>query len=163
MALMARGLEFAAAAGLALLASACSIAARTDYVEKSAKVEAIRKDSLLGVDKAFAERAKAVGAAQAFRDFMAEDGKLLAGHGDPVTGSDAIFSLMATLPRGSTIDWTPVEALVAASGDLGVTWGEYKMSAPGKGGAVVEEKGRYVTVWRRDGRGRWRGVLDIGT
>jgi ketosteroid isomerase-like protein len=104
-----------------------------------------------------------VGAAAAFSDFMAEDGKLLGAGEDPVVGTEAIVAVMSELPEGADINWTPVEALVSDSGELGITWGEYRLSVPGEDGAAVEETGRYLTVWRKDDQGRWRGVLDIGT
>jgi ketosteroid isomerase-like protein len=132
-------------------------------VAPSADATAIRIESLMEADRAFAARAAEVGASAAFSDFMAVDGKLLGAAEEPVVGTAAIAALMASLPENAEISWTPLEAMVSDSGEFGVTWGEYRLAAPGADGAVVEETGRYLTVWRKDEQGRWRGVLDIGT
>jgi ketosteroid isomerase-like protein len=156
-------LTVAAAGGLALLVAACEAGLRSAYVAPSAEVTAIRAESLLEADRAFAARAREVGAAAAFSEFMAPDGKLLGAGEDPVVGTEAIVAVMAALPADAEISWTPNEAFVADSGELGVTWGEYRLSLPGEGGEASVQAGRYVTVWRKDETGRWRGVIDIGT
>ena len=45
--------------------------------------------------------------------------------------------------------------VVAASGDIGYTSGRYEMSAAGS-----TEKGKYVTVWRKEGDA-WKVTEDI--
>lgn len=155
-------LRIAIAAGAGLLAAACA-AGGGAYVAPSADATAIRVESLLEADRAFAARAQEVGPAAAFADFMAADGKLLGAAEEPVAGTEAIAALMGSLPENAEISWTPLEAMVSDSGEFGVTWGEYRLAAPGENGALVEETGRYLTVWRKDEQGRWRGVLDIGT
>jgi ketosteroid isomerase-like protein len=149
------------AAGAVLLAAAC--ASGGAYVAPPAEATAIRIESLLEADRAFAARAAEVGPSAAFADFMAADGKLLGAADEPIVGTEAIAALMASLPETAEISWTPLEAMVSASGEFGVTWGEYRLAAPGENGVLVEETGRYLTVWRKDEQGRWRGVLDIGT
>ncbi len=160
-------LKTAAVAAFSLMSAgmlaACGTAGRTAYVAPSEGVTEVRTESLLEADRAFAARAQDVGPAAAFADFMAEDGKLLGAADDPVEGTAAIFAVMVALPENAEMSWTPLEAIVSDSGEMGVTWGEYRLSAPGEGGAVIEESGRYLTVWRKDEQGRWRGVLDIGT
>jgi ketosteroid isomerase-like protein len=156
-------LRIAAAGAGVLLATACGAGPRDAYVAPSSAVVEIRAESLLAADRAFAARAREVGAAEAFIDFMDADGKLLGAAEDPVVGSEAIFSVMAALPDEADISWSPVEAFVADSGELGVTWGTYRLFIPGPAGEAVEETGRYLTVWRKDENGRWRGILDIGT
>jgi ketosteroid isomerase-like protein len=65
--------------------------------------------------------------------------------------------------RLTELSWVPEHAEVAASGDLAVTRGHYRIT-----GHVTEEgtgdaKGYYVTVWRRGGDGQWQVVCDVGT
>jgi ketosteroid isomerase-like protein len=151
------------AGSVALLAAACQTSLQSAYVAPSTEASAIRIASLLEADRAFSARAREVGAAAAFSEFMAEDGKLLGAGEDPVVGTEAIYSVMAALPAEAELSWEPIEGVVADSGELGVTWGEYRLTVPGDGGAAIEETGRYVTVWRKDEMGRWRGLLDIGT
>jgi ketosteroid isomerase-like protein len=75
-----------------------------------------------------------------------------------VSGTDAIrktFTEMTGTP-GFALSWTPTRADVAASGDLGTTIGTYEMSMAGS-----SEKGKYVTVWRKQTDGSWKVVDDI--
>ena len=63
-----------------------------------------------------------------------------------------------TYPAGSALSWTPVNAFGAKSGDMGVTTGDWTFTAPG----IKDIHGRYVTVWRKDASGHWKGLIDIG-
>lgn len=61
------------------------------------------------------------------------------------------------------VAWYPVFATVAASGDLGYTWGYYRwMSRDDKGMPAPPATGKYLTIWRRDASGRWKVVVDTG-
>ena len=61
-------------------------------------------------------------------------------------------------PGGPTLRWRPTDSGMAASGDLGWTVGEASFAWKEKG--VAPSPGRYVTVWAKDGGGRWMAVLD---
>ena len=50
---------------------------------------------------------------------------------------------------------------MAASGDLGWTWGDFVVIARGDDGEK-RSYGNYVNVWKKDGEGRWRVIADIG-
>ncbi|MFI5356475.1 MAG: YybH family protein [Opitutales bacterium] len=63
----------------------------------------------------------------------------------------------------AVLTWAPVEAEVAASGELGYTWGTYEYRSPGADGRDRVSRGHYVTVWRRTTDGRWQFVLDTGS
>jgi ketosteroid isomerase-like protein len=63
-------------------------------------------------------------------------------------------------PAKGRLEWTPLDAWGSRGGDLGVTTGTWKFSRI-PGGDVVAT-GRYVTVWRKDARGAWKGLIDIG-
>jgi hypothetical protein len=54
------------------------------------------------------------------------------------------------------VDWTPDGGHGSASGDMAVTTGLYTISV---GGNAIE-KGRYVTVWRKDAAGELKAVMD---
>jgi ketosteroid isomerase-like protein len=43
------------------------------------------------------------------------------------------------------------------SGDLGYTWGHYEITENGE-----SKRGKYMTVWHRDGSGVWKVVADMG-
>ena len=59
--------------------------------------------------------------------------------------------------------WHPVYATLAASGDLGYTYGYYRWtSRDDKGVPAPPAEGKFLTIWRRDDAGRWRVVVDMG-
>ena len=140
---------FLAAATLSLLAAPAGAA------------DLSAKDQLIAVDKAFAAEAKAKGAAIAFRDYMdPTDGLEFAGGKQPVRGAAAIFQAQGGDKPGGELVWTPVEAMAGAAGDMGVTWGHWTFTPPVKNPKIVT--GLYVTVWRKDAAGHWKGLVDIG-
>ena len=63
--------------------------------------------------------------------------------------------------RPNVIRWKPLRADVAASGDLGYTWGVAE-SGPGKEGPF-KPYGIYVTIWKRQADGKWKFVYDAAT
>jgi uncharacterized protein (TIGR02246 family) len=54
-----------------------------------------------------------------------------------------------------------VASAVSTAGDLGYTRGTYDSPMLGPGGKPVVERGKWVSVWKRDTDGRWRIVIDI--
>jgi len=60
-----------------------------------------------------------------------------------------------------SISWKPAQAVVAASGDLGYTVGSNEITFADAKGKVTRAQGRYLTVWRRNGGGPWKCVLDF--
>jgi ketosteroid isomerase-like protein len=117
---------------------------------------------VLAVDREFAARAAQVGAAAAFREFMDPDeGRLIPRVGPPAVGEAAIYAMMGGDARDpGRLVWTPEEAFVAESGEFAATWGSARY-IPNDADAP-ERQGRYVTVWRKDDDGRWRGLIDLG-
>jgi ketosteroid isomerase-like protein len=51
---------------------------------------------------------------------------------------------------------------MAASGDLGYTFGNYVLKAKDKDGKPVVEYGKYATVWKKQKDGSWKVVMDMG-
>ena len=50
---------------------------------------------------------------------------------------------------------------VDVSGDIAVETGTFSMTLTPKGGKAVEEKGKYITVWKRQADGTWKIARDI--
>jgi uncharacterized protein (TIGR02246 family) len=50
---------------------------------------------------------------------------------------------------------------VAAGGDLAFTQGTYESAMTGADGRPTVERGKWVTVWRREADGQWRVATDI--
>jgi ketosteroid isomerase-like protein len=60
------------------------------------------------------------------------------------------------------LTWKPAKADVAASGDLGYTFGTWLLTGKSNAGEAVNLTGKYATVWKKQGDGSWKVVLDIG-
>jgi ketosteroid isomerase-like protein len=115
-------------------------------------VSAAPVPEVVEVERLFAATVKEKGLAFGFRTFVADDGVIFIP--DPRPGKE----LLEKAPdRPGTLEWWPVYAGVAASGDLGFTTGPY-LSAQGE----RKGQGQYFTIWRKQPSGSWRWVLDHG-
>ena len=114
--------------------------------------------AVMDADIAFNRMAQDVGVPEAFLAYMDEtDGKLFR-PGDIVTGSEGVAADFETWPDNARLVWAPLGAHGSASGDLGVTWGEYDVLMDGN----QVSSGPYVTAWRKNSDGEWKGVIDLG-
>ena len=137
--------------GVAVLLLGCAGAP----VATSAKARA--ESELMEADRAFSRVAQEKGCPWAFADAMDPvDGKLFR-PGKIIRGRAEIEK--APFAKEGRLVWEPSGAEAGASADLGVTWGKWTFSSPT---GEVRATGAYVTVWRRDAHGRWRGLVDIG-
>jgi uncharacterized protein (TIGR02246 family) len=50
---------------------------------------------------------------------------------------------------------------VMVAGDVAVETGTYEMTVQPKGGKEIKDKGKYITVWKRQADGSWKIVRDI--
>jgi ketosteroid isomerase-like protein len=112
-------------------------------------------------DGDFAAQAARDGTAQAFANWMdTVDGTIYGGGSQPAIGRDAIYQKMGgDAPDPNRLAWHPLEVFAAKAGDMGVSRGRWT-STPKAGGKSIE--GSYVTVWRRNAKGEWKGLIDIG-
>ena len=120
---------------------------------RSVDVEA-EKTALMEADRAWSQVTKDV---DKFVSNFATDATIYGPGAPAVTGADAIkkaYAEMAGAP-GFALSFTPTKANVAASGDVGYTAGTYEMSMAGG-----TEKGKYVTVWKKEGDA-WKVSEDI--
>jgi len=98
----------------------------------------------------------------AFADWFAEDGVAL-GNGQPAkVGRVAIAKSAAWSPKAYQLIWTPTDALMGPSGDMGYTWGHFEGHSKDANGNPVVTSGRYMTIWRKQPNGQWKVILDAG-
>jgi ketosteroid isomerase-like protein len=64
--------------------------------------------------------------------------------------------------EGTTLGWTHVKAEMAASGDLGYTYGNYVFVTRNKEGKPVANYGKYTSIWKKQKDGQWKVVVDMG-
>lgn len=114
---------------------------------------------LFKLEAEFAQ-AVAVHGHEAFVTYFAEDGVEL-DDGGGITSREAIGK-QPPWPEGTSLTWTPVKADMAASGDLGYTYGNYVFKSKNKEGNIVTHYGKYMSVWKKQKDGSWKVVVDMG-
>jgi ketosteroid isomerase-like protein len=116
-------------------------------------------EALLQADRDFAA-AVARNGLEAWVATFGQDGLMLPPGGPVVAGQEAVKAFMAPAfsDPGFVLTWEPAGGSVAAAGDMGYTFGIYESRRTG----AAPERGRYLTVWRLDGDGKWRVAADIG-
>lgn len=131
-----------------------------------ANKQAAVKTEILALEKAFVDEVAAKGEGPAFARFMDEtQGRIFRNRPEPITGTAAISAYYGPRDPNSSLSWTPSDVIVAKSGDLAVSYGRWLYRAPvetRQGQAVRESRGAYVTVWQKNAKGEWKGVVDMG-
>jgi ketosteroid isomerase-like protein len=98
----------------------------------------------------------------AFADWFAEDGVSLGNGQAPSVGRVAIAKSANWSPKDYQLTWTPTDAAMGPSGDVGYTWGHFEGHSKDANGNPVTTSGRYITIWRKQTDGGWKVVLDAG-
>jgi len=120
------------------------------------------KNEILETEHNFAAMAENEGIRKAFLTYAAEDAVLMRGN-ILVTGKKDItgfFENQSFDDKETSLKWKPDFVDVAASGDLGYTYGRYIFSYTDSTGTKRENTGIFHTVWKRQPDGAWRFVWD---
>ena len=92
------------------------------------------------------------------------DDALVVPPGQPtVEGKTAIRTFVAQSLKipGFKIHWVSEKVSFSPDGQLAYMRGANETTVPGPDGKLMTIHGRGITVWRRDGDGQWRCVIDI--
>lgn len=137
--------------GLAMLLAAGNVAAAN--IEEEQNV-------LLELDRAWAESTKDL---EKFLSFYAPDASVYPPGMPVVNGSTAIRQTLTEIfsTPGFSLHFTCTKAVVSSSGDIGYTVGYTEMTLNDSAGNPVTEKGKYVTLWKKQAGGQWKVVEDI--
>jgi ketosteroid isomerase-like protein len=76
----------------------------------------------------------------------------------PVVGKESVAKAVKVLSE--YINWKPLKADVAASGDMGYAYGTYELRTK-QSDEKPAELGNYARVWKRDRGGPWRVVFNV--
>ncbi len=98
----------------------------------------------------------------AFADWFAPDAVALGNGAAPLIGKVAIIKSAIWSPKDYQLTWTPTDAAMGPSGDIGYTWGHFEGHSKDANGNFVTTTGRYITIWRKQPDGDWKVVLDAG-
>ena len=74
---------------------------------------------------------------------------------NPNLGQASSFTVLS----GTFTNTTPGTTL---SGDLGYTYGNYEFRSKDKEGKATVERGKYVSIWKKQKNGNWKVVMDMG-
>ena len=110
---------------------------------------------ILNADIAFSDMSRQVGMKKAFLQYIDNEGTLLRPDHLPITGAEAIDFISALSDTGFTLSWKPMKAHIAASGEIGYSYGIYELKLRD---TII--RGTYVNVWKKENDGEWKFVLN---
>lgn len=139
----------------ALLIIAIVILASTAFGQRPSPRDQDRR-AVVEAERAFAKAAAAKGTRNAFLEFLADDGIIF--QPGPINGKKFWTERE---PRKGLLSWDPIFADVSGAGDLGYTTGPWEFRPNGAGDKPVAF-GQYFTIWKKQGNGDWKAVLDRG-
>jgi ketosteroid isomerase-like protein len=95
--------------------------------------------------------------------FVESTGSILPPNAPIATGPAAVRALFDgfyALPA-LNLHWQATSAEAARSGDLAYSSGTYEMTFSSPSGKPLRDRGKYVTVWRKETDGSWKVVRDV--
>ena len=129
---------------------------RTSNIEQN-------KNEIINTDKSFSKLSLEKGMYEAFLKY-ADDSVVKPRDGNfPIIGKKEMEKSFAGKPRPDFIlSWQPVKVDVAASGELGYTFGNWEMKTTTNTGIDTVLFGNYVSIWKKQRDGSWKYVFDTG-
>ena len=111
------------------------------------------------------EWSKAAGAKDLDRSisYTADDTVMLAPDAPAASGKEAVrksWSDLLALP-GLVLSWQPTNVEVAKSGEIGYTQGTYEMTVNDAKGNPNTDRGKYLTIWKKQADGAWKCIVDM--
>lgn len=119
-------------------------------------------NELLEIDREFARLCVERGANESFLEYIDDSCVLLRPNRTPVIGRQKIQEMFSSPDTSFTLNWEPLFADIAKSGEIGYTYGIYSVEMDSPEGNLITREGTYVTIWKKDRDGKWKFVLDTG-
>ena len=110
---------------------------------------------IAGIDSEYSNLSVAKGMPAASVEYFAEDGIAFA---PTAVNGKKYWASRTNFPR--TLIWQPIFAFTGAAGDLGVTTGPWELKKGNDQPSLGY--GHYVTIWTKQGDGKWKIALDVG-
>ncbi len=114
------------------------------------------KMELLDADRSFSKMSELQGMRKAYMEYIDSNGVLLRPNNFPVTGGDAVDLISQSNDSAYIMTWEPKSASIAASGELGYTYGIYSYKLKKIDSVLF---GTYVTIWKKQPDGKWKFIL----
>jgi uncharacterized protein (TIGR02246 family) len=95
--------------------------------------------------------------------YYAEDAVFFVDKGALVKGKNSIRMAWKDIlaPSAPTLTFNTTFVEHARSGDIGNEYGTAELTTTDKKGKPSVEKGKYVTVWKKQPDGSWKAIVDI--
>lgn len=118
------------------------------------------EQEIFETEKAFASLAKKEGVGTAFVTYASDDA-VLNRENKLIRGKQEIEEYFSNQAWDNIrLEWEPDFISVADSGDLGYTYGKFRLEKIDEAGESKMIEGYFHTVWRRQPDGKWRYVWD---
>ena len=125
------------------------------------KIHQNDSEELAGTDRFYSALSAEKGMNTAFLAMFDSAGVILRANHPPIEGYAAIRSLLMSESDSTFIlSWEPSLSKISASGDMGYTYGTYKIVDRATDSLTGE--GTYATVWQKQSDGKWKALLDTG-
>ncbi|MDP2301821.1 MAG: hypothetical protein Q8N03_05280 [Ignavibacteria bacterium] len=119
------------------------------------------KNEIFQTEKAFEKMTSEKGIAEAFYYFADENAVIKRENDTLILGKENIkIYYEKKSVKDAIVNWTPDFIDVSKSGDLGYTYGKYIWKIKNIDGNIVEYKGVFHTVWKRQMDNSWKYVWD---
>ena len=133
--------------------SACNYKADKKIAADNLKAE------MFAAENAFSSLSEKIGTKKALMQFIDSNGVLLRPNSFPLLGADAVDFISQTNDSAYKIVWKPRGGTVAASGEMGYTYGVYAITPNDKEKVLY---GTYINIWKKQVDGSWKILLDSG-
>jgi ketosteroid isomerase-like protein len=119
------------------------------------------KNDIFKTEKAFEKMAAEKGVAQAFYYFADENAVIHRENDTLIIGKENIRSYYdKKFTKNTTVNWTPDYIDVSDCGTLAYTYGKFVWKIKNTDGEIVEYKGVFHTVWKKQKDNSWKFVWD---
>ena len=158
---MKRIMLFVAVAGLAVWITGCSQlnpgAGANSTADREADERTIRN---LDADWSKAATAKDI---DKVMSFYSDDATIFVPNEPMATGKPSIrveWTKLFSSPAFA-LSFAPSRVDISKSGDMAYEYGTYSMTVNDPQGKPVNDRGKYVVVWKKQSDGNWKAVADI--
>jgi ketosteroid isomerase-like protein len=143
------------------LSTAIALIVITLIVGCNSKKQPVGGLTLMETDRYYSAMSAKEGMNAAFLAMFDSAGVMLNANHWPIVGYDSIrASLLAESDTAFTLTWEPLFEKMAASGDLGYTYGTYQLKS--RASDSLMGVGKYATIWTKQADGKWKAILDTG-
>ena len=118
-----------------------------------------RKAEMMAAEISFSKFSELKGTRKALMEYIDSEGVLLRPNIMPLVGAAAIDFISQANDTAYTMIWQPKGGNIAASGELGYTFGIYSITPKYKDSIM---QGTYVNIWKKQPDGSWKLLLDSG-